>query len=171
MKKYTLKDNVISALIGIAIGIPLALYGIHSQDTKEVETVKADYNLITTIRETPSIQVEPETTVQMVPVKIDLGTFKTTAYCDCVECCGKSDGITKSGVKTQEGRTIAVDPDVIPLGSVVEIDGVEYIAEDIGGAIKGDRIDIYFDNHDRALEYGVQYREVYMIEEADKEED
>ena len=66
MKKYTLKDNVISALIGISIGIPLALYGIHSQDTKEVETVKADYNLITTIRETPSIQVEPETTVQMV---------------------------------------------------------------------------------------------------------
>lgn len=155
MKKYTLKDNVISALIGIAIGIPLTLYGIHSQDTKEVETVKTDYNLITTIR---------ETNVQMMTSKIDLGTFKTTAYCSCTECCGKSDGITKSGVKTQEGRTIAVDPDVIPLGSVVEIDGVEYIAEDIGGAIKGDRIDIYFDNHDRALDYGVRYREVYMVE-------
>ena len=95
-------------------------------------------------------------------------SFKTTAYCNCVECCGKSDGITKSGVKTQEGRTIAVDPDVIPLGSVVKIDGVEYIAEDIGGAIKGDRIDIYFDNHDRALEYGVQYCEVYMVEEVVK---
>lgn len=164
MKKYTLKDNVISALIGIAIGLPLALYGIHSQDTKEVETVKSDYNLITTIRETPNIQVEPETSLQMLTSKIDLGTFKTSAYCGCVECCGKSDGITKSGVKAQEGRTIAVDPNVIPLGSVVEIDGVEYIAEDIGGAIKGDRIDIYFDNHDKALDYGVHYREVYMEE-------
>ena len=155
MKKYTLKDNVISALIGIAIGIPLSLYGIHSQDTKEVEAIKGDYNMITTIR---------ETTARTMTSKIDLGTFKTTAYCDCVECCGKSDGITKSGVKTQEGRTIAVDPDVIPLGSIVEIDGVEYIAEDIGGAIKGDRIDIYFDNHDKALDYGVRYCEVYMEE-------
>lgn len=57
-----------------------------------------------------------------------------------------------------------MDPDVIPLGSIVEINGAEYIAEDIGGAIKGDRIDLYFNNHDDALEWGVQYLDIFLIE-------
>lgn len=42
-----------------------------------------------------------------------------------------------------EGHTIAVDPNVIPLGSEVLINGHEYVAEDIGGAVKGNVIDIY----------------------------
>lgn len=45
--------------------------------------------------------------------------------------------------KAIEGHIIAVDPNVIPLGSKVLIDGHEYIAEDIGGAVKGEVIDIY----------------------------
>lgn len=166
IKNYTLLDNLISALIGVVIGLPLALYSVYSQSEREVLTVKPSYEVVNT-----TVVQEASTEAKSEPTNESLGIFKVTAYCSCTECCGKSDGITKSGVKTQEGRTIAVDPDVIPLGSVVEIDGVEYIAEDIGEAIKGDRIDIYFDNHDRALEYGVQYREVYMVEETDKEED
>lgn len=165
IKNYTLLDNLISALIGVVIGLPLALYSVYSQSEREVLTVKPSYEVVNT-----TVVQEASTEAKSEPTNESLGIFKVTAYCSCAECCGKSDGITKSGVKTQEGRTIAVDPDVIPLGSVVEIDGVEYIAEDIGGAIKGDRIDIYFDNHDRALDYGVQYREVYMVEETDKEE-
>lgn len=97
-----------------------------------------------------------------------LGTFKFTAYCPCSKCCGKSDGITKTGVKATQGRTIAVDPKVIPLGSIVIIDGHEYIAEDVGGSIKENRIDLFFDSHKEALDFGVQYKEVFVKERIDK---
>lgn len=59
----------------------------------------------------------------------------------------KGDGITYTGTMATEGRTIAVDPNVIPLGTRVYIDGYgERIAEDTGGAIKGNKIDIYVDD-------------------------
>ena len=75
-------------------------------------------------------------------------------------CCGKSDGITSIGVKATEGRTVAVDPDKIPYGSEVVINGHTYIAEDCGGAISGNKVDIFFDTHQEALEFGVRYAEV-----------
>ena len=83
-----------------------------------------------------------------------------TAYCSCVECCDKSDGITATGTLAKQGRTIAVDPRYIPYGTEVIIDGVTYIAEDCGGAIKGDRIDVFFNNHQDALNFGVQNKMV-----------
>ena len=94
---------------------------------------------------------------------ISLGNFKLTAYCPCVACCGKSDGITSTGVKAQANRTIAVDPKIIPYGTVVEIGGNEYVAEDCGGAIKGNRIDVFFDTHDEALQFGVQHKEIFKV--------
>lgn len=103
-----------------------------------------------------AIVEEPEETLE------SLGQFKLTAYCACEKCCGKSDGITKTGTKATEGRTIAVDPKVIPLGSEVVIDGHKYIAEDVGGAVKGNKIDLYFNSHQEALEFGLQYKEVFM---------
>ena len=98
-----------------------------------------------------------------------LGEFKLTAYCPCMKCCGKTDGITATGTTAAEGRTIAVDPAVIPYGSAVTIyfaDGTShsYTAEDCGGGIKGNRLDIYFDSHQTALQFGVQHAYVYMEE-------
>ena len=69
--------------------------------------------------------------------QISLGEFAITHYCACSRCCGKSDGVTATGTQATAGRTIAVDPKVIPLGTEVIIDGQSYIAEDTGGAIKG----------------------------------
>jgi 3D (Asp-Asp-Asp) domain-containing protein len=63
----------------------------------------------------------------------------------------------------KQGRTIAVDPKVIPYGSRVEINGHVYVAEDCGGAIKNKRIDIYFDSHARCNQFGVQYADVYLV--------
>jgi 3D (Asp-Asp-Asp) domain-containing protein len=91
-----------------------------------------------------------------------LGTFTVTHYCPCEICCGKTDGITFTGTQATEGRTIAVDPDVIPLGSTVVIDGQEYVAEDVGGAIRGMRIDKYMDNHQEALDAGIVQAEVWI---------
>lgn len=62
----------------------------------------------------------------------------------------------------QAGRTIAVDPDIIPLGSTVKIEGQEYVAEDTGGAIKGNRIDIFVSSHDEATIKGVKTQTVYV---------
>ena len=89
-----------------------------------------------------------------------LGTFKLTAYCACSKCCGKSNGITASGVKATAGRTVAVDSS-IPFGTKLIIDGHTYIAEDRGGAIKGKKIDIFFNTHQEAINFGVQYKEVF----------
>lgn len=92
-----------------------------------------------------------------------LGKFKLTAYCNCKKCCGKwSGGPTASGKMPKAGHTIAVDPKVIPLGSKVVINGKTYTAEDTGSAIKNKRIDVYFDSHQAALNFGVQYAEVYI---------
>jgi len=96
--------------------------------------------------------------------KRTLGVFSVSAYCDCEKCCGKTDGITSSGTHVKEGRTIAVDPDVIPIGSKVYIEGVGYrIAEDIGGAIKGNKIDLFFNSHQEALDFGRQKLEVHFV--------
>lgn len=89
--------------------------------------------------------------------------YVITAYCHCVKCCGKSDGITASGVKAIEGITIATDKS-IPFGTKVYIDGVgERIVQDRGGAIKGNRIDLYFDSHQEALNFGRQTKKVTII--------
>lgn len=92
-----------------------------------------------------------------------IGTFTISHYCPCPICCGKSDGITYTGVQATEGRTIAVDPEVIPLDSTVIIAGQEYLAEDIGGAIKGNKIDMYMESHSEALQAGIVQADVWMI--------
>lgn len=96
------------------------------------------------------------------PQTVSLGEYKITAYCPCAKCCGKSNGITSTGVLARQGRTIAVDPQKIAYGDRVIINGHTYTAEDCGGAIKGNRIDVYFDSHEDALEFGVQYAEVFL---------
>ena len=107
--------------------------------------------------------VKPYVETVTLSTKESLGEFVITAYCPCEKCCGEyADGLTASGTVATEGRTCAVDPEVIPLGTEIEIDGVKYIAEDVGGAIKGNRIDICFNDHRSALQYGVKCKEVYV---------
>lgn len=94
--------------------------------------------------------------------RVSIGRYETTAYCACVKCCGKTDGITASGVKATAGRTIAADTS-LPFGAEVYINGHKYTVEDRGGAIKGKKkIDIYFDSHAEAIEYGRKTIEVFM---------
>jgi 3D (Asp-Asp-Asp) domain-containing protein len=91
-----------------------------------------------------------------------LGNFTLTAYTSGYESTGKTPkdpayGITASGAPVQDGVTIAVDPNVIPIGSRIYIEGVGYrIAQDVGRAIKGNRIDIYMSDLKAAKSFGVQ---------------
>jgi 3D (Asp-Asp-Asp) domain-containing protein len=90
--------------------------------------------------------------------------YVITAYCSCYRCCGKTNGITASGAKATEGVTIAADTNKLPFGTRVYIEGVgERIVQDRGGAIKGNRIDLYFSDHQRALNFGRQTKQVKIL--------
>lgn len=102
--------------------------------------------------------------IDTAPKRISLGEYKLTAYCPCEQCSGEWGNLTATGVRAEQGRTIAVDPKIIPYGSEIEIDGKVYVAEDCGGAIKGNRIDVYFDSHEEAWDFGIQYAEVFLIQ-------
>ena len=94
--------------------------------------------------------------------------FKVTHYCGCSKCCGKwssgseSDAIGACGTKLKAYQSIAVDPKVIPLGTILHDNtGKQYVAEDTGSAINGYRIDIFTGNHQEAKELGVKEIELY----------
>lgn len=86
-----------------------------------------------------------------------LGVFELTAYY-------KGD-TTSTGTTPAENKTIAVDPSVIPYGSVVEIEGYgTYIAEDCGGAVKGNIIDIYMIGYENCINFGRRKANVYILQ-------
>ena len=95
-------------------------------------------------------------------------TMTVTATAYTAECDGCS-GITFTGVnllQDREAKVIAVDPDVIPLGTEVYVEGYGYaVAEDIGGAIKGNRIDIHVPTKEEAFNWGVRDVTITIIEE------
>ena len=115
----------------------------------------------------------PEEMEEEVEEWVSLGTFELTAYCSCKKCCGKwainrpvdENGneivYTANGSVAKAGKTIAVDPKVIPYGSKVKIKGHVYTAQDTG--VSGKHIDIYFDDHDDALVFGRQRKEVFIL--------
>lgn len=73
-------------------------------------------------------------------------------------------GITYTGTRVEEGRTVAVDPTVIPFGWWIYIDGYGFRrAEDKGSAIKGNKVDIYFDSYEEAVTFGRKKGKVYII--------
>lgn len=128
-------------------------------------------------KRTIEIETDKEGDTNQAIEPVSLGNFKLTAYCSCSLCCGKwannrpidEDGneivYGSIGERLKEGYSIAVDPNVIPYRTEVIINGHIYKAQDCGGAIKGNRIDIYFENHEEALEFGVQYAEVFLVSE------
>lgn len=111
--------------------------------------------------------IEEESEIEeVVPEVVSLGVCKLTAYCkeNYPHICNNgSSTSTATGTEPTVGRTVAVDPSVIPYGSQVIINGHTYIAEDCGGAIKDNRIDILLETHQDALEFGVQYAEVFVV--------
>ncbi|MDD3220213.1 MAG: NlpC/P60 family protein [Lachnospiraceae bacterium] len=88
-----------------------------------------------------------------------LGTFKLTAYCNCSICCGQwADGATASGTMPTQGRTVAMAG--VPFGTKLIINGVVYTVEDRGTPYG--HVDIFFNDHQEASDFGVQYADVYL---------
>lgn len=90
-----------------------------------------------------------------------IGTFRISHYCPCSICNGGYAG-TAVGAPLTPWYTIAVDPSVIRLNSTVYIDGYgTFKAQDTGGAIKGNRIDVCVSSHSEAMQLGIVYKDVY----------
>jgi 3D (Asp-Asp-Asp) domain-containing protein len=95
-----------------------------------------------------------------------VGECTITAYCPCAECCGRwADGVTASGLPATPG-VVAVDPEVIPLGSTAVIDGQRYLAADTGSGVEGLHIDICMGSHEETVAHGVRTADVWVAKEA-----
>jgi 3D (Asp-Asp-Asp) domain-containing protein len=128
---------------------------VEVEPEQEVEETKEEVIVEITPQKTPTTTVEqPKQEIATSSNIIEkdgyklqsLGVYKLTAYCSCAKCCGKTDGITASGTHVTAGRTIAA-PKIFAFGTKIMRNGHVYTVEDRGGAIQGNRIDIYFDTH------------------------
>lgn len=157
MKKRIL--DILSEVLVILIiaGITVLLFVKCASEPME------DYEgKIETVTIPPVTTCEPPQTIESQPTLTSLGTFTITYYCPCSACCGKTDGITKSGVKAISNHTIAA-PSNFEFGTILVINGIEYTVEDRGSAIIENHIDIFVESHEQALQNGVKQFEVYKI--------
>jgi 3D (Asp-Asp-Asp) domain-containing protein len=150
--------------IGLLVAILAALLTlvlrteVQANASEIVETTEICSVVETTTEKATEI---PLTTVKFedIPDYTELGTYKLTAYCSCSKCCGKSDGITASGTKATAGRTVAAKG--FSFGTELMINGDTYIVEDRG--VGSGVVDIYFDSHEEALNFGVKYAKVFEV--------
>lgn len=129
---------------------------------EEISTTETYYE--PTTEEAPTEEPTTETTTEAPSTEANgmtyLGTYSLTAYCSCVNCCGKSNGITASGTQATAGRTVACNS--LSIGTVISINGHQYVVEDTGG-MGENVIDIFFDSHEEAINFGRQSAEVYLV--------
>lgn len=158
-----------------------SIYTVHKGDTlygiaKSHRTSVAQIQLDNRIRNAGQIQVGQRLKIRSSAISLNRKQVQKvlnatlTAYTAGVESTGKAPGhpaygITASGARVREGRTIAVDPRVIPIGATVYIEGIGLrVAEDTGSAIRGAKIDVYMNNLDAARQFGVKKnRKVYIL--------
>lgn len=109
-----------------------------------------------------------ETTVSRSADKGESKTFTVESTAYTANCDGCS-GTTATGVnlnENPEAKVVAVDPDVIPLGSKVWVEGYGYaVASDVGGGIDGKEVDVFFSNHDKAVQWGRKEVKVKVLNE------
>lgn len=160
-------------IIGILMSMAIIIGCIYEKQRYKIASKQSEtiHNINETGQQIKNkIDKETDKEVDKQAIKpVSLGEFKLTAYCSCSKCCGKwaynrPNGIVYGaiGEELKEDYSIAVDPEVIPYKTEVIISGKTYKAQDCGGAIKGNRIDVYFEDHNDALEFGVQYAEVFV---------
>lgn len=147
------------------------------ETTETIDATTETIEVIETTENTIDTETDKEVDTEEAIQPISLGEFRLTAYCSCYICCeeyalnrpvdenGNEIVYGSIGERLQAGYSIAVDPRVIPYGTEVIINGHTYKAQDCGGAIKGNRIDIYFEDHQSCSNFGVQYAEVFIKSE------
>lgn len=151
-------------------GLKEVTYKVKYQNEIEIEKIqlsekiiKEPVNKIVQVNKTvTSRSATNSRTLPSTTASTDGQIYKITAYCSCAKCCGKTNGITAMGTKATEGRTVAASSQ-FAFGTKLNINGHVYTVEDRGGAIKGNKIDIYVNSHAAALAWGVRYLPVSVV--------
>lgn len=156
-----MKRRYIIAVIVLAVAVMLPISLLNYRMIKQVIWQQEDcLDQIMDLRNEVDNLMEREDEEDNAEVT-SLGEFEITHYCTCAACCGTyASGYTATGTKATPGRTVAADPEVIPYGTTIIIDGKEYIVEDCGGAVKGNHIDVLMGSHSEAVSAGRYYTEV-----------
>ena len=149
-------------------GIKQITYKVKYQNDEEIERTVLSEEVIKEPKQR-IVQVSKKVTARAVATPRAAGTaviggetYKITAYCSCAKCCGKATGRTAWGTRATAGRTVAA-PAKFAFGTKLNIGGNIYVVEDRGGAIQGNRIDIYVNSHSAALQWGVRYLPVSVV--------
>lgn len=154
--------NKLFAILFVVLFVTLLL-----SINKNTNVAQADENQIFLITYVPSPValapveqklVAPEPTYEIVNMEV-------TAYCPCKKCCGKNaKGIAADGTKVKGKMLLAADWDVMPKGSILSVPGYgTATVHDTGSAIVGNKLDVYFDSHKVAKEWGRQYLDVKVL--------
>lgn len=176
-QKHKRRNDIInSILIVLFLLIASCLgFGLEQRSNKKDESkqiIVEDQEAIhieSTAFEVPCPKVTPvDFYDSYLPITSHSAVFKVTHYCGCSKCCGVysdgSDGVAygASGKRLEAFVSVAIDPSVIPLGTVMhDAEGHLYRAEDTGGAIKGNRIDLFVGNHQEAINMGIREMELF----------
>lgn len=150
MRKYIVV--ILLMVFMVVIGINQIQSQLNTKtETKNKDIVAKEKNVCNNMVEA-EVKYEPEYIL-----------MQASAYTKSIEE-GTHKGITRSGTQVSRG-TVAVDPRVIPLGTKVYIEGYGH-AEclDTGGAIKGNRIDLYMETKEEAFEFGRRQVKVYILD-------
>lgn len=168
-------------LLALSVSANAAMYGFLCRDTakhsQETDDLRNDLYMAEQVRD-HAVQELGDLSIRYNQEHLDLTEHEAaydglagyryirqctiTAYCPCEECCGKwADGLTATGIPAVSG-IVAVDPEVIPIGATVIIDGQKYLAADTG--VTGNCIDICFDDHKDASDFGVRTSDVWVVE-------
>lgn len=170
-------------LLALSVGVNTALCAAITRQERQIEDLETRYHAVRAIeadavaaygalasrvdadREARQAQAEA---YEAIGAYQYIGECTVTHYC-CelyAHVCGDGDGLTATGLPVTPG-VVAVDPEVIPLGSTVIIDGQAYLAADTGGAVRGNHVDIAVATHQEAEDLGTTTAKVWIIEEAD----
>ena len=153
-------------------GLKEVTYKIKYQNDVEIEKTQLSENVITEpvnkIVQVNKVTSRSGTTTRAAAATAATTTsgtqvYKITAYCSCAKCCGKATGRTAMGTKATAGRTVAASGK-FAFGTKLNINGHVYTVEDRGGAINGNKIDIYVNSHAEALAWGVRYLPVSVAQ-------
>lgn len=150
-------------------GLKEVTYKVKYQNGAEIEkillsevVIKEPVNKIVQVQKTETSRASALPRATGSSATTGGGTYKITAYCPCAKCCGKATGRTASGTRATAGRTVAASSQ-FSFGTQLNIGGHVYTVEDRGGAINGNRIDIYVNSHSEALRWGVRYLPVNVV--------
>ena len=161
--------NPIKIYLITIIFILIFVWLVSQNNQDKIDTLKRDISI--NQQQIQSLQNLMSKIEKQIDKEIILNSAKgmqmiATAYCNskvCINVPAWRDGKTATGTKARIG-VIAVDPAVIPLGSTIYIKGMGYFkAEDTGGAIKGNRIDIFVGDYKKAKEFGRKKVEVIIL--------